>query len=122
MRRREARCERDGSAQLSGRIRQLVLLTEHEPEVIAGLCVIRTEPNRCFKRSACAVDIASPPSRRAEVILRVEQFRLKRNRAREMLERRIGLSKLPTNVAEAIVRGGQSWGALQRPFVRVGGA
>jgi hypothetical protein len=122
VRRSKARREGDGTTKLCGGCGQLALLPKHEAQIVTRLGVVRAEPNRGFKRCARPIEIARPPSRRTQVILRVEQSRLKSYRSREMLECHICLSKLTANVPETIVCGRQFWRALQRTFVRVGGA
>src|SRR5512132_24174 len=82
--------------------------------------MLRTQAHRGFERAARAVDVARPPARRAEVVLRIEEVRLQRDRAREVLQRGFGLAKLPAHEAETIVRRGKLRRALQRALVSLG--
>ncbi|HEV8229505.1 MAG TPA: hypothetical protein VGQ86_06075 [Candidatus Limnocylindria bacterium] len=81
--------------------------------------MIRTQPHRGLERRARAVDVARPPARRAEMVLRVEERRVERDRPRKMRERGIRLPELPAHVSEPIVRNGKLGTALQRAFVSV---
>ena len=122
VRNREPRGEGDGLPKLPCRARHVPLLTEHEPEVIARVRVVGPQPHGGLERRARAVDVAGPPARRAEMVLRIEQRGVERDRAGKMRERGIGLAQLPAHVSEPIVRLGQLGAPLERAFVRVGGA
>src|SRR5262245_51716457 len=102
------------------RSRQFSLLPEYEPKIVLRLGMIGTEADRCFQRRPRAIDITSPPARRAEMVLCVEQIRLELHCPREVIERGLCLPELSLDVAEAIVRDGEIRRPLQGTFVRIG--
>ena len=98
-------------------MRDLALLSENETQVVARLRVVGTEPDGCLERWTGVINVAGPPPRRAEVILGVEESRLKLDRAGKMLERCVSLAELSAHVAKPIVRSGKIWRSLKRTFV-----
>jgi hypothetical protein len=104
---------------LCGGFHEMPLLAKNQAEVVAGLGVIGSKADCRFERRPRAIDIAGPPSRRAKMILSVEETRLELDRAREVFECRVGLSELTANVPEAVVHWRKIRRTLQGTFVRV---
>jgi len=119
LRRRKTRRERNRFAELFDGGSDLTLLPQNEAEVVVRFRMFRTESHRRIERRAGALDVARPPARRAEMILGVEESWLKRDCAREVLERRVGLPKLSADVAETVVRSGKFRRSLKSAFVRI---
>jgi hypothetical protein len=69
------------------RVGEAPLALQRQREVIAGLGMVGAQPHRRLECSERAVEIARPPPRRSEVILRVEEVRLELNRALECGQR-----------------------------------
>ena len=104
---RQCRSVARRGAQLLDRVRETAFSLQCQPQVVTGLGMRGAKPHRRLERGEGAVEIVGPPSRRAEVILRVEQVRLELNRALECGQRVSGQAEATEDEAEAIVGRGQ---------------
>ena len=112
----------DRRAQVLDGAERVAALAEHDAEVVLRFGMPGIERHGALQRGQRAIEIARPPQRGAEMVVRVEELRRHRRRLAEAGDGVGRPSELAERETEAIAGAGHVRGPLERRFERGRGA